>query len=204
MNVDLFQNDSSWIYYLYLSIPLFFVILACYAFLKYKRRMLRAIGHVILRLLYEADGQDTTDAEMALAAESETSETVLRWAASAGRVDIVSSMAKRASVPAMSHSDEKGTPLLWAVRNGHQDIAEVLITKTSDLNATDEDGATALHWAARHGMSKITELLPAKGADMHVKDKKGNKPQAWARKGKDKTLRLGHHASASGWGEDIC
>jgi ankyrin repeat protein len=133
----------------------------------------------------------------ALAAEPESSEAILCWAASAGRADIIRSMAHRIDAQPITSQLGKGTPLLWAIRNGYEDITEVLIEKSTDLNAIDEEGATALHWAARHGMSKIAKKLTVKGADMHIKDKNGEDAQTWARTGKDKTLRRIQQASTT-------
>ena len=199
MNVDLFQNDPSWVYYVYLSIPLFVVILSLYVLAKNKRRITRALSHVLYQLLGRMSSDGAKDEERAMAVDDENSEEILRWAASAGRADIIRTIGQPLNALSTKPS-QKGTPLLLAIKNEHQDIAEFLIPKTKSLDAVDEGGATALHWAAKHGMTRISEQLISKGANRHIRDKNGMDAQAWAKKGKNRTLHLGPRATAiSGW-----
>jgi ankyrin repeat protein len=199
MNVDVFQNDPSWVYYVYLSIPLFVVILSLYILAKNKRRIIRALSYVLYQLLGRLSSNSATDEERAMAVDDENSEEILRWAASAGRADIIRTIGQPLNALSTKPS-QRGTPLLLAIKNEHQDIAEFLIPKTKSLDAVDEGGATALHWAAKHGMTRISEQLISKGANRHIKDKNGMDAQAWAKKGENRTLRLGPRATAiSGW-----
>ncbi|KAH8750495.1 ankyrin repeat-containing domain protein [Hyaloscypha sp. PMI_1271] len=93
------------------------------------------------------------------------SEEILRWAASAGRADIIRTIGQPLNALSTKPS-QRGIPLLLAIKNGHQDIAEFLIPKTKSLDAVDEGGATALHWAAEHEMTRISEQLISKGANI--------------------------------------
>ena len=68
------------------------------------------------------------------------------------------------------------TPLHFAARNGHKDVAELLVVKGAALNTKDDDGRTPLHMVADIGHNGIAELLIAKGADVNAKDKKGFTP----------------------------
>ena len=72
------------------------------------------------------------------------------------------------------------TPLHFAARNGHKDVAELLVVKGAAMNTKDDDGRTPLHMVADIGHNGIAELLIAKGADVNAKDKNGRTPLDWA------------------------
>ena len=67
------------------------------------------------------------------------------------------------------------TPLLHAASRGRKEIAELLISKGVDVNATG-NGQSPLHLAAIMGHVEVTELLIASGADLEGTDKHGNTP----------------------------
>ena len=67
-------------------------------------------------------------------------------------------------------------PLHFAARNGHKDVAELLVVKGAAMNTKDDDGRTPLHLVAGTGHNEITELLIAKGADVNAKDKRSFTP----------------------------
>ena len=54
------------------------------------------------------------------------------------------------------------TPLMWAASQGHDALAQLLLTQPEiDVTVTDNFGDTALHYAARNGHYKIVSLLLA-------------------------------------------
>lgn len=53
-----------------------------------------------------------------------------------------------ANINARNHLSK--TPLLLAVENGFEEIAEFLIKKGANINVSDSKGNTALHLAARN------------------------------------------------------
>jgi ankyrin repeat protein len=59
------------------------------------------------------------------------------------------------------------TPLLVALKNGHEDLAEFLISQGANVEARAHDRTTALHFACRSGLKKIVEMLIARGADVN-------------------------------------
>jgi ankyrin repeat protein len=64
-------------------------------------------------------------------------------------------------------------PLHWAAT---KEIAELLISKSADVNAKANDGWTPLHWAADKGHKEIVELLIAAGADVNARSRWGGTP----------------------------
>ena len=56
--------------------------------------------------------------------------------------------------------DIKGwTPLHQAARNGHKEIAELLIAKGADVNVKNEDGETPLDWANWSSHAETADIL---------------------------------------------
>ncbi|RYP43193.1 hypothetical protein DL768_010045 [Monosporascus sp. mg162] len=70
----------------------------------------------------------------------------------------------------------KQTPLHLASKNGHFDIAQLLLDKDADIEAADKDGWTPLFWASRNGHHDITQLLLDKAADIEAADNYGETP----------------------------
>ncbi|MHB0945986.1 MAG: ankyrin repeat domain-containing protein [Sedimentisphaerales bacterium] len=68
------------------------------------------------------------------------------------------------------------TPLHLAAMNGHREMAEMLLSKGSDINAKDSDGNTPLHFAAAGGHLDLCGFLLEKGADVNAKNRQGQTP----------------------------
>ncbi|MBQ4875166.1 MAG: ankyrin repeat domain-containing protein [Rickettsiaceae bacterium H1] len=68
------------------------------------------------------------------------------------------------------------TALMYAAREGHSDIAELLIEKHADVNAKDRSGRTSLWLAAYNGNEKIVEQLLQKNADVNAQTEEGSTP----------------------------
>ena len=63
------------------------------------------------------------------------------------------------------------TPLMRAVKEGHEDVVKALILKGAKLDLQDFDGYTALHHAALNDHIQCGVLLVEGGANVGIKDK---------------------------------
>ena len=63
---------------------------------------------------------------------------------------------------------DKKTALHVAAKNGHVDVAKVLIQNGADVNAVEKDKWTALHLAARNGHVDVAKVLIQNGADVNA------------------------------------
>jgi hypothetical protein len=65
--------------------------------------------------------------------------------------------------------DENGrTPLHWACRGNHAEVAEHLVAVGADVNAADDSGVTPLHSVAFRGNVELCRLFIEKGADINA------------------------------------
>lgn len=68
-----------------------------------------------------------------------------------------------------------------ACRNGHTDVAKLLLERGADVNAKGILGGTGLHWAAINGHKDTVAFLLAHGADLTIRDAKFHStPEGWA------------------------
>lgn len=68
------------------------------------------------------------------------------------------------------------TPLLWAAKNGHEALVELLLQQTLDVKVFDESRRTAWHYAANHGWIRSANLLLESGADVEAEDSRRQTP----------------------------
>jgi uncharacterized protein len=71
-----------------------------------------------------------------------------------------------------------------ACRNGHTDVARLLLTRGADVNARGFFSATGLHWAAIEGHADTVRFLLEHGADATLRDAQFDSDAlGWAREG---------------------
>jgi ankyrin repeat protein len=69
----------------------------------------------------------------------------------------------------INKQDHNGnTPLLWAISEGRDDIASLLVEQGADINSQNFEGETALFLAAARGNTKMVEFLLTNGAHPHI------------------------------------
>jgi len=60
------------------------------------------------------------------------------------------------------------TALHMAARNGHIEMAQLLVTQGADIDARNKSGMTPLHWAARTGQLSVVQYLVSQGAEINA------------------------------------
>ena len=58
-----------------------------------------------------------------------------------------------------THKSTGNTALLWAARNGHMQVVQLLLERGANVLATNKAGDMAQHLAARNGHSEATLVL---------------------------------------------
>ncbi|CAI6303043.1 unnamed protein product [Periconia digitata] len=199
MNVDLFTNDPSWLYYLYTSLIVMCLALGGYAISCSKRRSKKLALSIILapfRLLtflwrnfsrilptrQEKSYSPLQDLESQELNPKDEYSTVLKWAASSGRTDVIHKLLQDSK----SHETKtlaslsSGEAIMMAIKNGHTDTAKYLIESTPFDEYRDDNDMTLVHWAAKLGQAIVVEELARKGASLSDKDAEGRTPLDYA------------------------
>lgn len=200
MQVNLFNEHPAWQYYIYTSLVLIFIVFSGYALLRSRRRVTRLLRSIAFWPLIKSinfvwgphgsNRREKSHGKSILDVEGQPTSaddipTVLKWAASSGRTDVVRNILQASTknpklVPGIS-----GQALLMAIQNGHSEAANLLINTGEGLFYTDEKNATVLHWAARMGQSTICRQLLEKGASLDAKDQDDQTALDWAMRGDD-------------------
>ena len=97
-------------------------------------------------------------------------------AAKNGDLDKVKALLKANPDLVFSKTDNGGTPLHWAVQNGHKDVVELLLANKADVDAKDNNGVSPLHVAADTGYTDVAQLLLADNAAVNAKSNDGSTP----------------------------
>lgn len=113
--------------------------------------------------------------------------TALHAAALADEPATVEMLVRRGAFVDARGGQQRVTPLFLAVLKGHARVAEALIARRADVNATGslpgEEGADdvrPLHLAAMNGRADIAELLIQHGAVLAPKTSNGDTPADYA------------------------
>ncbi|KAK5723175.1 hypothetical protein LTR17_013895 [Elasticomyces elasticus] len=74
------------------------------------------------------------------------------------------------------------TPLMWAIEEGHEAVAERLtcLAEECDIIAQNRDGRSALSLAAEKGYVAMLGLLVARNGNVNIADNKGKSPLSYA------------------------
>ena len=202
MQVDLFSQHLPWQFYIYTALVLMFIVFSGHALLRFRGRVVRLLkritGSLALWLFrgpikvlpgsaksFLGTRKHNTDLEEQTHPSFSDDPTILKWAASSGRTDVVrnilqASSKKRKLTPGMT-----GQALLLAIQNGHSEAANLLIDTGEGLFYTDSKNATVLHWAAKMGQSSICQRLLDKRVPLGAKDLDDQTALDWAIKGDD-------------------
>ena len=141
-----------------------------------------AAGNTLLMQTVNRDNQEFFDYLLKRRARINTrnrnGETALSLAAYRGKLHFVQRL-----VDSGADVDLYGwPPLIYAAFNGHTAVAEYLLKKGAEVNATTENGSTALLFAARFGHIEVVELLLLNKADPNIANERGATAIDWALK----------------------
>ena len=202
MQVDLFSQHLPWQFYIYTALVLMLIVFSGHALLRFRGRLARLLKRIMGSLalwLFEgpvkalpgsAKGffgarKRTTDLEGQLHPSFSDDPTILKWAASSGRTDVVRNILQASSKKTKLTPGMTGQALLLAIQNGHSEAANLLIDTGEGLLYTDNKNATVLHWAAKMGQSSICQRLLDKKVPLDAKDWDDQTALDWATKGDD-------------------
>jgi ankyrin repeat protein len=93
-----------------------------------------------------------------------------------GRIEQVRGMLDENPALTVSVDDSESTPLHCAASRGHENVAELLISRGAELEARDFTGITPLGCAALNSFTDMMRLLLAMGAEVDASDADGRQP----------------------------
>lgn len=97
----------------------------------------------------------------------QTGETPLMTASLTGTLDAVNALLASTVAVNARETGRGQTALMWAVSEGHGDVAEALIQHGADVRARSASGFTPLMFAARQGDKALATMLLSHGADVN-------------------------------------
>ncbi|KAI3932240.1 hypothetical protein MKW98_024960 [Papaver atlanticum] len=101
------------------------------------------------------------------------------FAAREGKIEVCKYLAEELKIDVNTKDEDGDTPLLHAVRQGHNNIAKYLLDCGANPDASSELGATALHHAAGMGNIELLNLLLSKVVEVDSQSDAGT-PLIWA------------------------
>ncbi len=76
--------------------------------------------------------------------------------------------------------ESRGNPLLVAIYNRYDEVAQLLVEAGADVNAQDPSGDSALHYAVKRGSIPMAVLIRKAGGDIDKKNTSGKSPLDYA------------------------
>lgn len=101
-------------------------------------------------------------------------ETPIMTAARTGRVAVVRSLLTHGADPNAKEHSKGQTALMWAITQGHNDVAKVLIDSGANVHASTTGGFLPLLFAAQQGNLGAVKLLLDAGANVNATAKDGS------------------------------
>ena len=128
-------------------------------------------------LTKDLEKMDSTKKSMEDSIPDETKNRLLFIASKNDDIDQIKlALTLGANVNSIDFEDHHSKPLHHAAKNGHSEIAELLLENEADVNAKDRSRRTPLHLAAGYGHPKIVKILLKHGARKDVKDYANDTP----------------------------
>ena len=123
--------------------------------------------------------------------------TALNYAINANNLDAIKLFIENGIDPDMVIDKYETTLLMWAAKNGHNELVEVLIKAGADINKKDKIGESALITACFWEQPKIAKIIINAGGNVNITNNYGTTPLITAVKYKvnDEIIRLLLNAS---------
>jgi ankyrin repeat protein/L-ascorbate metabolism protein UlaG (beta-lactamase superfamily) len=122
--------------------------------------------------------------------EGEAGISSFHSAAYGGQAEVVHFLADKGYDPNAGLDQHGHIALMAAAYNRDPKVAQALIERGADVDATNDDGITALHRAALFSADEVAALLIDAGAEVDVRDSSGETPLITAAYGSPKTVAL--------------
>ncbi len=103
-------------------------------------------------------------------------ETPLMAAAGIGSLDVVKQLTAAGAEVSVGETRRAQTALMWAVAEGHSEVAQALINAGALIDARSNGGFTPLMFAAQGGHPDSIRILLASGADINHASLDGTSP----------------------------
>ena len=130
----------------------------------------------ILKYLTEVCKINIEDKEYVVETDKKEGWTALQWASFAGQKKVVEYLISRGANLNANHTEDKNTPLHYAIQNGRNEIGKILISAGADVNLPMSNGWTGLHLLSQTDNVEFIKLLLKNKASTNIKTEEGYTP----------------------------
>merc|ERR1712014_179346 len=105
----------------------------------------------------------------------------LHWAAGGGDLAMVTVLLDSIGMKVDEGNKDGKTALMWACRNGHLEICQLLVQRGANVRARTKKGVEPIHWAVWGGSEEVTKwIVETMGVDLETLGDAGCNAAIWA------------------------